>query len=279
MIWNNTLFITMKQFITVKYNLKKLKILRPLPIVTGFTLIELLVVIAIIGTLAAMLLPALNQAREKARGAVCASNQRQVALAMFMYQDDWDGYYPPAAVDIVSPNLHRWHGVRSSPGLPFDPTRGPIYPYLGTGEIKKCPSFIDYLRGFEAGCGGYGYNAQFVGGTPGNFELSAKASQIKNPSQTIMLADCAFSYDYLEEDANIIEYSFVEAVFWVVYGGSPIPSTHFRHIERANITFCDGHVELRKMDCCRGGNCENETGCKANYIGFVGTDNTLYDRE
>jgi prepilin-type N-terminal cleavage/methylation domain-containing protein len=111
----------------------------------GFTLIELLVVIAIIAILAALLLPALARAKEKARRVQCASNQHQIGLGWLIYvQDNADVY----------PTIRGWGaagGQRGTPtattawldapfGISVDPTNRPLDRYVPALETWHCPS-------------------------------------------------------------------------------------------------------------------------------------------
>lgn len=175
---------------------------------TAFTLIELLVVIAIP---AAMLLPALAKAREKARQAMCTSNLKQIGLAVMMYATDYDDYTPPS-----------WDG---GSGFWFEI----LLPYAGNNQnVFNCPTAPD--RDFTHWNIAYGWNYYWLtlgGGVRGYGAGTERLGKVLSSTETIMVADSSTTLDYVIAPESV-------SLSYVV---------DERHTGRANILFVDGHVQ------------------------------------
>lgn len=117
----------------------------------GFTLVELLVVLAIVSMLAAMLLPALSAAKEKARSLFCLNNLKQIGVAMTLYSDDHEDFLVPAEYDVGN-------GARFREGWPtllynaryLPAERSPGYYSVPAGKsVFRCPSGLPKVYAFD----------------------------------------------------------------------------------------------------------------------------------
>jgi prepilin-type processing-associated H-X9-DG protein/prepilin-type N-terminal cleavage/methylation domain-containing protein len=237
----------------------------------GFSVVELLVVLAIVAVLTLLVATASQQVMERAESAACVRNLQQVAGAALAYAAEHDGMLP-AAQDPT--NRLRWHGVRESENVAFDPREGPLVPYLGKdGRIKQCPALKRVLKGsasFEEGAGGYGYNATYLGGTPADPFTPSSLAVIENARRTLMFADTAFG-----RRDGLQEYPFAEP--WRAVDrmgnlrGALAPSVHFRHGGMANVAWADGGVTQEAPTRLGGKNYYGGDSAKLR-LGWVGDE-------
>jgi len=200
--------------------------------------------VAIVAILAALLLPALSRAREKARQAICMGNLKQIGLAIFMYANDYDDWIVPHEVRWTLPQgvaSYRWY-INFFGGVPYGGAWGVPW-QQGTFSNKG------WLKTDILVCRSNTYNS--TGGKPNNEEKhrsyslnlhlggwikdgqtgteswgawkpkTHKLGRVLNPSEKILAADCFGDIDRLRSDGLGLS---------------------LRHSGGANILWCDGHV-------------------------------------
>jgi prepilin-type processing-associated H-X9-DG protein/prepilin-type N-terminal cleavage/methylation domain-containing protein len=211
----------------------------------AFTLVELLVVIALLAVLAAILLPTLGQAKLSARRITCVNNLRQLGLASQMYWDDRDGDAFRYMIGTTNGGTIYWFGW-IEPWVPgnegqraFDATVGALYPYLGGRGVEVCPSLNYNSRLFKAKATGAAYGYGY------NLHLSAPATQppvkinrVTRPADIALFADAGQVNDFQEPASS--DNPLIEEFYYI---NDTEPTVHFRHTRRANVLYCDGHVE------------------------------------
>jgi prepilin-type N-terminal cleavage/methylation domain-containing protein/prepilin-type processing-associated H-X9-DG protein len=235
---------------------------------TGFTLIELLVVIAVIAILMAILMPALNRAKEQGKRAACLSNLKQLTMAWLMYIDQNDE-------KLVNGDTHEYTSMYGSPSLQFNLSHynekcwvetdwtksmteqqkkdaimaGALYPYVNTLKVYKCTTVerktADAYGALSATCRTYSImDSMNCKGAWDNYTIMLKKrSEIKQPAfRAVMHDDGGTNMSALGGFTTRSVHA-IRGGNWSWWDPPPV-----RHGEGTNWSFADGHSDYHKWE-------------------------------
>ena len=206
-----------------------------------FTLLELLIVIAILAILAALLLPALNSGREKARSATCLNNLKQLGTSAHLYAGDQDEWWVAVAFPQWPDNnlFRRYMGVISTD----------ILPYLFWNANKLCPSSYAVLTATKTGvkplngsCArSYGANYAGLEQLTDPERSGYRLTKISTPSSYIAWAD---ALNWILQSSGMGQSNLISTIQTYRQTGEVDISRYLapRHQDRANAVFYDGHA-------------------------------------
>jgi prepilin-type processing-associated H-X9-DG protein len=218
----------------------------------GFSLVELLVVIGLVTSLAGLLLPALTKARRAAATTRCSSNLKQLGLAAQLYWDDFNGRAFTEGYTSTNGGKTYWFGWLQDGAegqREFDPRAGKLWPYLQGRGVETCPALNRASPAFKnkarGAAYGYGYNLYIGPRDPGGTGATPPVSieHLAAPCDLALFADCGQINDFQApaspDHPMLEEFYFFETTY---------ASIHFRHGQRAETLFVDGHAGLEKPE-------------------------------
>ncbi len=258
----------------------------------GFTLIELLVVISVIAVLMSMLVPCLGMARKKCQAVSCQSNLRQFVFAAQTYAANNNDFYPPSRIrttadegkDIFWDFIHFETSSSSSNaqgagGTPQAVITEPGLLWLGDTiqKVQQCPVYKGLSNTPYDPFTGYNYNTSYIGHyNPDRRIYTSKVTQVRRADNCIIFGDGEFY-----SGAN----KFMRSPFKSPKDGFSFReggTQGFRHNEKTNIAWCDGHVSSQKeyyTETLPKGQKKIEKHNKTAQVktGFISADNSAYD--
>jgi len=250
----------------------------------AFTLVELLVVVAVIALLLSILLPGLGRARAHARSVACLSNLRQMAIAAHNYANDQNDYYPIAFLnmDVSTPGkvVHRYWDffvTKDWSSNAYSVQPGFLWQGKTIMSIQQCPSFDGSANSPGDPYTGYNYNTSYIGGQIGfvpelgstDFIPPARIADVRRPDQCALFGDGQYA-----SGANKFMRSPWPGLRDPGFFGRAAGTQGYRHLDKTNAAWCDGHADSRKDLFKETDPAEKDNVAKG--TGFLSPDNRLY---